>query len=295
VLPAYIFERSTQALTGLGRETGDVHEPGDVTRAGSDVGDDRAAVGVTHEHDGPVDRADDIADGGRVAREAPQGIGDGDHAMTRVPQRVDDAIPAGGLGERAVDEQDRWFHATTDRTAPGSVTGRCFRRWSETRPGSGSGVPERVSAVSHPSRRILMAKTARDVMTGGAECIAEDETVLDAAKRLAELDVGAMPICGDDNRLKGMLSDRDIVVKVLAQGKDPASTKAGELGEGKPVTIGADDSVSEALHTMKEHKVRRLPVIDGHDLPGIVSQADLARNVDEEEVGDLVEAISSAP
>ena len=132
-------------------------------------------------------------------------------------------------------------------------------------------------------------------MTSGAECIGEGDTVLDAAKRLAELDVGAMPICGDDNRLKGMLSDRDIVVKVLAQGKDPASTKAGELGEGKPVTIGADDSVSEALHTMKEHKVRRLPVIDGHDLVGIVSQADLARNVEEEEVGDLVEAISSAP
>ena len=140
-----------------------------------------------------------------------------------------------------------------------------------------------------------MAKTARDVMTGGAECIGENDTVLDAAKRLAELDVGAMPICGEDNRLKGMLTDRDIVVKVLARGKDPGSTKAGELGEGKPVTIGADDSVEEALHTMAEHKVRRLPVIDGHDLIGMVSQADLAKNVDEEKVGDLVEAISAAP
>ncbi len=138
-----------------------------------------------------------------------------------------------------------------------------------------------------------MGKTAREVMTGGAECIGENDSVLDAAKRLAELDVGAMPICGEDNRLKGMLSDRDIVVKVLAQGKDPGSTKAGELAEGKPVTIGADDSVEEALHTMAEHKVRRLPVIDGHDLIGIVSQADLARSVDEEKVGDLVEAISA--
>ena len=140
-----------------------------------------------------------------------------------------------------------------------------------------------------------MAKTARDVMTGHAECIGENDTVLDAAKRLAELDVGAMPICGEDNRLKGMLTDRDIVVKVLAKGKDPASTKAGELGEGKPVTIGADDSVDEALRTMADHGVRRLPVIDGHDLIGIVSQADLARNVDEDKVGDLVEAISAAP
>jgi CBS domain-containing protein len=104
-----------------------------------------------------------------------------------------------------------------------------------------------------------------------------------------------MPICGEDNRLKGMLTDRDIVLKVVAEGKDPNSTKAGELGEGKPVTIGADDSVDEALRTMTDHQVRRLPVIDGHDLVGIVSQADLARNVDEEKVGDLVEAISSAP
>jgi CBS domain-containing protein len=140
-----------------------------------------------------------------------------------------------------------------------------------------------------------MGKTAREVMTGGVECVGENETVLDAARKLAQLDVGAMPICGEDNRLKGMLTDRDIVVKVLAQGKDPAQTRAGELGEGKPVTIGADDSVEEALRTMKEYKVRRLPVIDGHDLVGIVSQADLATNIDEDKVGDLVEAISAAP
>jgi CBS domain-containing protein len=140
-----------------------------------------------------------------------------------------------------------------------------------------------------------MGKTARDVMTSGAECIGENETVVDAAKKMAQLDVGALPICGEDNRLKGMLTDRDIAVKVLAKGRDPNSTKAGELGEGKPVTIGADDSIDEALRTMKEHKVRRLPVIDGHDLIGIVSQGDLATQIDEEQVGDLVEAISAAP
>jgi CBS domain-containing protein len=140
-----------------------------------------------------------------------------------------------------------------------------------------------------------MGKTAREVMTGGAECVGENDTLIDAARKLAELDVGAMPICGEDNRLKGMLTDRDIVVKALAQGKDPGSTRAGDLAEGKPVTIGADDSVEEALRTMKDHKVRRLPVIDGHDMIGIVSQADLAQNIDEEEVGDLVEAISAAP
>ena len=139
-----------------------------------------------------------------------------------------------------------------------------------------------------------MSKKARDVMTPECKCVKETDTVLDAAKRLSELDVGAMPICGEDDRLKGMITDRDIVVKVLAQGKDPSSTRAGELGEGKPVTIGADDSIEEALRTMSRHKVRRLPVIDGHDLIGIVSQADIARNLDEEQTGELVEAISAA-
>lgn len=139
-----------------------------------------------------------------------------------------------------------------------------------------------------------MAKTARDIMSTDTTCIGENDSVLDAAKKLAELDVGAMPICGEDDRLKGMLTDRDIVVKVLARGKDPASTKAGELGvgDGKTITVGADDSIDEALKTMSSNQVRRLPVIDGHDLVGIISQADIARNIDEEKVGDLVEAIS---
>jgi CBS domain-containing protein len=140
-----------------------------------------------------------------------------------------------------------------------------------------------------------MAKTARDVMSGGAECIGENETVADAARKLRDLDVGSVPICGEDDRLKGMLTDRDIVVEVLAQEKDPASTKAIELGGEEVVTIGADDSVSEALRTMKDHQIRRLPVIDDQRLVGVVSVADLAKNIEEDELGDLVEAISVAP
>jgi CBS domain-containing protein len=140
-------------------------------------------------------------------------------------------------------------------------------------------------------------KKARDIMSPDCTCVGENETLLDAARKLAELDVGALPICGEDDRLKGMLTDRDIVVKALAKGKDPGSTRAGELGQGdaKTVTIGADDSIDEALHTMIDHKVRRLPVIDGRRLVGIISQADIATNLDEERVGDLVEAISAAP
>ena len=138
-----------------------------------------------------------------------------------------------------------------------------------------------------------MSKSARDIMTSDADCVQETDSILDAAKALADRNVGAMPICGEDNRLKGMLTDRDIVVKVLAKGKDPSSVTAGELGQGKPVTIGADDSVDEALHTMSEHKVRRLPVIDGHDLVGVVTIADLAGAIEDDKVGDLVEAISA--
>jgi CBS domain-containing protein len=141
-----------------------------------------------------------------------------------------------------------------------------------------------------------MPKVARDVMTPNAECIGEQETLLDAAKKMADRGYGAMPICGQDNRLKGMLTDRDIVVKALAKGKDPASTRAGELGAGKPVTIGADDSLEETLRTMAQHQVRRLPVIDGHDLVGIVAVADVARELDDDRAkGDLIETISEGP
>jgi CBS domain-containing protein len=137
-----------------------------------------------------------------------------------------------------------------------------------------------------------MAKKARDIMTGSPECIGENDSITDASKLMAKLDVGSLPICGEDNRLKGMLTDRDIAVRVLAEDRDPSSTTAKDLAQGKPVTIGADDSIDLAIETMADHKVRRLPVIDGHELIGIISQGDIANNVDEEQVGKLVDIIS---
>lgn len=136
--------------------------------------------------------------------------------------------------------------------------------------------------------------TAREIMTPDPTCIGEQESVLEAARRMAELGVGALPICGTDDRLKGMITDRDIVVRVLAEGRDPSSVRAGELGRGKPVTIGADDDAQEILRTMGQHQVRRLPVIDGHDLVGIVALADVARALPDRPVGDVLEAISAA-
>ncbi|WCI09221.1 CBS domain-containing protein [Arthrobacter sp. OVS8] len=134
--------------------------------------------------------------------------------------------------------------------------------------------------------------TARDIMTGGVECVGEHETLMDAARKMRDLDVGSLPICGDDNRLKGLLTDRDIVIRCLAEGGDARTVTAGELGQGKPVTIGADDSIEEAIRTMQHHQIRRLPVIDGHDLVGMLSQGDIARNYPEDRVGELVEFIS---
>jgi len=138
--------------------------------------------------------------------------------------------------------------------------------------------------------------TAREIMTPSAEWLETSVTVADAAKRLASEDFGAMPVCDGNGKLQGMVTDRDIVVKVIAAGRDPQSCTVGELADQpEVVTIGADDSVEEAMRTMKDHAVRRLPVIDGTELIGMVSQADIARALPDAKVGDLVGAISAAP
>ena len=140
-----------------------------------------------------------------------------------------------------------------------------------------------------------MPSTARDIMTPGAECAHVDDTVTEAARKMRDLGVGALPICGEDNKLAGMITDRDIVLKCVAEGHDTTAMKVEEYAGDEVVTIGADDSLDEALATMTKAGVRRLPVIDGHDLVGMVSQADIARNLPDDKVGDLVAAISSAP
>ena len=133
--------------------------------------------------------------------------------------------------------------------------------------------------------------TVRDIMTEGADSVEGSTTVLEVAKRLAAENYGSLPIC-DGDKLQGMITDRDIVVKVLAEGKDPASTRVIDLIQGEVVTIGADDSVEEAMQTMSKHQVRRLPVIDGTKLVGMLAQADLALSDDDQRVGETVENIS---
>ncbi|MEV6058013.1 CBS domain-containing protein [Streptomyces sp. NPDC052107] len=107
---------------------------------------------------------------------------------------------------------------------------------------------------------------ARDIMHTGAACIQEAQTLEDAARKVKELDVGALPICGEDDRLHGIITDRDIVVKCLAKGKAPRTVTAGQLGQGKPVTVDADAETDRVLQVMQEHRIRRLPVIEDHRL-----------------------------
>jgi CBS domain-containing protein len=137
--------------------------------------------------------------------------------------------------------------------------------------------------------------TAREVMTRGVECADVGDTIVEAARKMRDLEVGALPICGEDNRLKGVITDRDIVINCVADGMDANDVKVEDFAGDEVVTIGADDDIEEALSTMSRAGVRRLPVIDGHDLVGMISQADIARNLPEERIGALVEAISSAP
>lgn len=135
--------------------------------------------------------------------------------------------------------------------------------------------------------------TAREIMTTAPEHLPGDTTLKQVAERLAASEIGMVPICNSEGRLEGVVTDRDIVVKAVAGGKDLDSVKAGELADQEEVvTIGADDSVEEAIKTMKQHQVRRLPVIDGHKLVGMVSQADIARSVPNDKVGELLEAVS---
>ena len=132
----------------------------------------------------------------------------------------------------------------------------------------------------------------REFMTTNAQCIKEDQTLEDAARMMMDLDCGSLPICGDDGKLKGLITDRDIVLKCVAMGRNPQDMRARDLATGKPRWIDADANIDAAIEMMEKYQIRRLPVITDHKLVGIISQGDIARNYSEEKVGELVEHIS---
>jgi CBS domain-containing protein len=137
-----------------------------------------------------------------------------------------------------------------------------------------------------------MATRASEIMTKDVTVVREDETVRDAAKRLAKDDVGALPICDSNKQIKGMLTDRDIVVQVVALGKDPSQTRAQELEIGEVVTLRPDDSIQRACELMAQYQIRRLPVVENGQVVGMVSQADLVKNMSADQAGRMVGAIS---
>jgi CBS domain-containing protein len=138
--------------------------------------------------------------------------------------------------------------------------------------------------------------TARDIMQPNVQCIGIDQSLADAATLMRDLGVGVLPICGRDSKLQGILTDRDIVVKGLASGFDPASTTAGDLAAGKPVWVRANEDVAAVLALMSDHQIRRVPVIDENkQLVGIISHRDVAMSLPSASIGGVIAAVTEGP
>jgi CBS domain-containing protein len=137
-----------------------------------------------------------------------------------------------------------------------------------------------------------MAKTIHDLMTSNPSTIEPDKTVADAAKLMRDEDAGLIPIV-EGQKLAGTITDRDIAIRVVAEGKDPQSSTVRDVMTSRLVTIDPDQDLDEALRLMAEHQVRRLPVVeeDGR-LVGIVAQADIAKHTSDEQTGEVVQQIS---
>jgi len=136
-----------------------------------------------------------------------------------------------------------------------------------------------------------MANNIRQVMTPSPETVEADKTAAEAAKLMKKIDAGMIPVVQNE-RLVGTVTDRDIAIRVVAEGKDPVATTVAEIASKDVVTIGPDQDIAEALGQMASNQVRRLPVVEGETLIGVIAQADVARAADERRVGETVERIS---
>jgi CBS domain-containing protein len=137
-----------------------------------------------------------------------------------------------------------------------------------------------------------MAKTIRDLMTSNPSTIEPSKTIADAAKLMRDEDVGLIPVA-DGDKLTGTITDRDITIRVVAEGKDPQSTTVEDIATTRLVTVDPQQDLDEALRLMAQNQVRRLPVVeeDGK-LVGVVAQADIAQHASESQTGEVVEQIS---
>ncbi|MGV9919980.1 CBS domain-containing protein [Streptomyces cellulosae] len=133
--------------------------------------------------------------------------------------------------------------------------------------------------------------TAGDIMHRGAQWIPAHETLDRAAQLMRELNVGALPISDENERLCGILTDRDIVVGCVAMGHDPAKVTAGDMAQGTPRWIESDADVDDVLTEMRTHQICRLPVIDDKRLVGMISEADLAQHLTDEQIAAFAESV----
>ncbi|MFI1680095.1 MULTISPECIES: CBS domain-containing protein [unclassified Streptomyces] len=133
--------------------------------------------------------------------------------------------------------------------------------------------------------------TAGDIMHRGAQWIPRHETLDRAAQLMSELDVGALPISDENERLCGILTDRDIVVGCVAKGHDPSRITAGDMAKGTPRWIDASADVDAVLREMEGHRIRRLPVIENKRLVGMISEADLAVHLTDDQLAGWVESV----
>jgi CBS domain-containing protein len=137
-----------------------------------------------------------------------------------------------------------------------------------------------------------MGKSISETMTSNPCSIDADKPVSYAAKMMRDEDVGLAPVVEGD-RLVGTLTDRDIAVRVVAEGRDPESTSVREVASNDVVTVNPDQELDEALRLMAEHQVRRLPVVEENGrLVGVVAQADVAEHAEPSDAGRMVEEIS---
>src|SRR5690242_20038396 len=134
----------------------------------------------------------------------------------------------------------------------------------------------------------------KDIMTPKPECIGPEATLQEAARRMRDLDVGPLPVCGENDRLAGMITDRDITVRAVAEGKDPKTTPVREAMTKDVIYSFEDQDVQEAARTMQERQVRRLVVLDRDKrLVGIVSLGDLAVETgDRQRAGEVLQDVS---
>ncbi|MEU5776378.1 CBS domain-containing protein [Streptomyces venezuelae] len=133
--------------------------------------------------------------------------------------------------------------------------------------------------------------TAGDIMHRGAQWIPKHETLDRAAQLMRELDVGALPISDENERLCGILTDRDIVIGCVAMGHDPSRITAGEMAKGTPRWIDSGADVDAVLREMQGHRIRRLPVIENKRLVGMISEADLAVHLTDGQLAGWVESV----